>query len=166
MGTERNSGTTPATTRHGRDRLALWLRDRRHVVVILALPLLLGGCNPFAERPEQMPVSNYTDKDIVIVHRDDDGHEDVLNDPDHKTTIEAWDGSGEHGRMMVIIDSSWCSHGSFIARTTDGVEVARKAWAAGFNICGRWTIGTPPPSASPSPSPSPAKGATPSPAPT
>jgi hypothetical protein len=127
------------------------------------VPFVLAGCNLIAEGPKQMPFSNDTDTDIVIVHRDEGGNESVLNDPDRKSVIEAWDGSGEHGRMMVITNYDWCGRGSFIARDTDGVEVARRdATRLNPSTCGSWTIGTPPPSASPSsaatPSPSPSAG--------
>jgi hypothetical protein len=161
VGTERNSGTTTATTRHGRDRLGPSLHHRRHLVVLLVLPFLLDGCIPFAERPDQMPVYNYTDSTIIFVHRDDNGSEALLEGSTGYTSL----GPGDHG-LFTVSDSDWCSHGSFIARTTDGVEVARKSISPTItNICGTWTIGTPPPSTSPSPRSSPSTRTSPSPSP-
>jgi hypothetical protein len=128
------------------------------VLGTLLASLVVAGCNLFDGRPEQVLVHNYTDKDIVIVHRDDNGGgETVLKDSLGNEHL------GPGGTdLFEVADANWCSRGSFIARTTDGVEVERVSAAPGFNLCSGLTVGSPPPSASPSPAPTPTTHLSPS----
>jgi hypothetical protein len=137
---------SPSVSRAVRPRL-VWA-----LLVALLVPLVVAGCD--INRHTLMPVYNYTRSEITIVHQDGNGGgETVVKMNDGQITIQPAGARGWSGGMADIANCDWCSEGTFIARTTDGVEVDRKSFAPGFSICGTWDIGTPPPSASPSPAP-------------
>jgi hypothetical protein len=151
-----NSPDPAPPERHRADRPSrVWL-----ALLALLVPLAVIGCD--AGRNMLMLVYNYTGKDIVVVHQDDgEGGERALKDS------TGHDHLGPGGTdTFEVVNYDWCSHGTFIARTTDGVEIDRKtASPTTPSICGTWTLGTPPPSARSSPTPTPTPRPSPSPAP-
>jgi hypothetical protein len=140
---------------HGSSEVSQGVRSWRVWLALLALlvPLVVIGCD--AGRTMSMPVYNYTGASLVIVHQDaNGGSETVVKMTDGQATIQPAGARGWSGGMADIANYDWCSHGTFIARTTDGVEIARRS-ASEPGVCAVWTIGTPPPSASSSPTPTP-----------
>jgi hypothetical protein len=103
--------------------------------------LVAAGCTDEG-RPVQMPVGNYSEETIEVVHTESDGARVTrLTGSTGYTSL----GPGDHG-LFAVEQAEWCSQGSFIARTPAGVEVARRtATLTTTNICGSWTIGSPPP---------------------
>ena len=111
------------------------------------LAALFAGCAD-SNRAYLMAVRNYTADSLVVVHQDDGGAETTLEDGSGVSVIRPLGG----GRMLEIHDG-WCAHGSFIVRTTEGAEVARRTASRTLSTCGAWTIGSPPPPPTPGRSP-------------
>lgn len=120
-------------------------RGRGHVLIASAflVALIAAGCNDEG-RADLMPVRNYSNTEVTVVHLDDGGGEMILQDASGSSVV----GPNGAGLMLEIHDTGWCAHGAFIARTTAGVEVARRTASRTTSICGTWTIGSPPPSPS------------------
>ena len=124
----------------------------RLAALALFLAGVLSGCW-WEQGGIDMPVSNYTGSDIVIVHRADNGNETpIVANSTGSSTIRAGAGTAGMG-LIVRLSSAQCDSGSLIARTVDGnQEVARRTITpTSPYLCDAWIFGTPPASASPAP---------------